>query len=66
MTRKDFELIAKAIRESACKVPTESAEYARGCRTQRSVVASQIAQALVPTNPRFDVARFLAACGVEA
>jgi hypothetical protein len=48
MTRKDYVLIAKAIQESADKVE----------------IAHALAAILGADNPRFDRARFLAACGV--
>jgi hypothetical protein len=49
MTKKDFELIASAVRASKRNgVPVES----------------YLAAMLADTNPRFDEARFLAACKV--
>lgn len=63
MTRKDFELIAAAIRDSrphAYGAPHERVETVQFDRT-----ATEVAIALSETNPRFDRGRFLAACGVE-
>ena len=48
MTRKDYILIAKAIQES----------------TDKTEIAYAIATVLAADNPRFDRARFLAACGL--
>jgi hypothetical protein len=48
MTRRHFQLIADALRESAAP------EH----------VARAMADALATTNPRFNRERFLAACGV--
>lgn len=56
MTRKDYELIAAAIK-------TQVAGHERDLATK--VVAEAIAQALQRDNPRFDRARFLKACGFE-
>lgn len=65
MTRKDFELIAKAFRDARAdmrnKEPDESqADLQDGA----SYVAEELAAALAATNPRFDRERFLKACGV--
>lgn len=62
MTRKDFELIAAAIKEAQTMFPASDAgSCARlGART----VAIELAARLRATNPRFDREKFLAACGV--
>lgn len=52
MTRKDFELIARCVR-------AETGDMIR----QR--MAERFADELRSTNPGFNRARFLAACGVE-
>jgi hypothetical protein len=52
VTRRDFELIAQVIREHDA-FPNERA---------RASFASGMAGALGATNPRFDRARFVAAC----
>ena len=54
MTRKDFILIAKTIAEL-----DQTQFYAR------DTVAHSFAAVLAQTNPLFDRARFLAACGVD-
>lgn len=62
MTRKDYELIARAIKASM-----DGARY-RGSDTERNAireVAKNIAGALQADNPRFDWARFLSACGLD-
>lgn len=51
MTRKDFELIARVVR-------TISNEDAR------LEAAQQFAVALAATNSRFNIARFIEACGI--
>ena len=57
MTRKDFELIAKAIKESALVAGPRGKE-------QLEATAVNVAYALMSTNERFDHDRFLAACGI--
>ena len=49
MTRRDFELIAAAVRKASENGLTDH-------------VATALARALAGTNPRFDRARFIAAC----
>ena len=56
MTKKDFELIARILASPYC------AEDQIAVRA----VAYRFADALATTNPRFDRARFLAACGVQS
>lgn len=60
MTKKDYELIAQAFRAVTDVLDVSDDEY-RGVRE----VAVAIALRLADNNPRFDRARFLAACGVE-
>lgn len=60
MTRKDYELIATAVRDSAMDRPTYSQQV------QRRFTAMRLADALASQNPRFNRERFLAACGVES
>ncbi len=60
MTRKDYVIIAAALKKSGdeCR-----AEYANGAyATER--IAREIARALAADNPRFDGERFLKAAGV--
>ncbi len=59
MSRKDYELIAAAFVSAAASMDS---------RTAKQVVyftASVTADRLCSTNPRFDRARFLLACGVN-
>jgi hypothetical protein len=53
MSRKDFQLIADTIKTSLAFVKPE----------QRQCFALDIAHGLKNTNPRFDISRFLKACG---
>lgn len=67
MTRKDYQLIAEAIREArsispgAVVVAPSTRYHDDGVDT----AARYLASALERDNPRFDRARFLKACGVE-
>ena len=54
MTKKDYELIASTLRAQ---------EYIAGLTYETLV--KNLATALADTNPRFDRARFLTACGVN-
>ena len=58
MTKKDFQALADAIKEALAedvRIPTR-----RGVK----LTAEKIAQACQRANPRFDAARFYAACGL--
>ena len=54
MTKKDFELIAEVIGKAW-----------HGSADTRADIANAFADELESTNPRFDRARFLTACGVN-
>lgn len=58
MTRKDFELIANAIK------PLTNPLHSDAGRLTAEAIAKNLANALAKENPRFDRPRFLAACGV--
>lgn len=60
MTRKDFQLIADALRVAREYEPTGSPEAIL------ALVADVFADKLAGTNPNFDRARFLKACEVVA
>lgn len=63
MTRKDYELIAAAIKEAKPLLPPV-ADYAETTRQLGwQTTAHAVAEALARDNPRFDRERFLAACG---
>lgn len=62
MTRKDYELIAKAIYGSL--IQSKSLDWQDLYAEQHRITARHIANALERTNPRFDRERFLTACGV--
>ena len=62
MTRKDYELIAAALRSSRGRIGDDlghNPEQSRGVRR----AAAHLADALAQDNPRFDAQRFLTACG---
>lgn len=60
MTRKDYVLLADALRYTLPDVCREISlrQHANDCEA--------VANALAKENPRFDRARFLAACGVAS
>jgi hypothetical protein len=60
VTKKDYELIAGVMERL-------SADFNNGGEdtVSLSLVAEELATALADTNPRFDRARFLTACGVN-
>jgi hypothetical protein len=67
MTRKDYELIAAAIKRQTATCD-RFAVTPRGQEVLRSLLndlASDLAGELAATNPRFDAMRFLKACGVN-
>lgn len=57
MTRKDYVLIAAALKDARASTPEAN-------HVGVDVAASNIAHALARDNPRFDRARFLKAAGV--
>ena len=57
MTSKDYLLIAGALRRTATQANPDA-------RNMHRTLSEDIADALASDNPRFDRARFLAACGV--
>jgi len=62
MTKKDFELIAKVIKDLA-QDQKERGAFANN--PDLETVANWFALELEETNPRFDRARFVDACGVK-
>jgi len=64
MSQKHFELIQDAIKEARNHWLIGNAIDADSFRFGLKAAAEEIARALATTNPRFDRARFLAACGV--
>ena len=68
MTRRHFNAIAAIIRETIEAAPLESLtnDEAGGRRIAACAIARDLATVCASTNPNFDRARFLSACGVEA
>lgn len=64
MTRKDYELIAAAMRKVGGHLTSSNEDYAAGKRDIHARASAELATALEATNPRFDRERFLKACGV--
>jgi len=63
MTKKDFELIAQAVREAREGLGHDGKAGADAFTLNR--VSDRLCRALSATNGRFDRDRFLRACGVE-
>lgn len=61
MTRKDYQAIAATIAEAKEARPGSSTPEAT-----REYIANRLADALAADNPRFNRAKFLAACGATA
>lgn len=58
MTKKDFELIARVIANYRNEIPGTARKD-----NAASEIAHRFAEELKKTNPRFDVDRFVKACG---
>jgi hypothetical protein len=65
MTRKDYILIAAALKEAKRQIP-EGGAHATWEYIANATAACVLAHSLASDNPRFDRARFLAACGVQS
>ena len=64
MTKKDFELIAAALKTA--RINYHYREVMDILKEHHNRICAEIADALATTNPRFDRARFLAASGVQS
>jgi hypothetical protein len=62
MTRKDFQLIADVMAQFTTALP--NGEKGK-VMVSPALIAGELASALATTNPNFDRARFLTACGVN-
>lgn len=62
MSRKDYEILAKAIYGSL--IQSGSLDWQDRFIEQHKVTARHVAIALERTNPRFDREKFMKACGV--
>ena len=63
MTRKDHELIAKAIYGSL--IQSGNLEEQDRFIEQHKITATHVALVLDRNNPRFDWGKFMAACGIK-
>ena len=63
MTKKDYERIARALKQAAANI-TDAGLTDHSAHVAWNECAATLADALAEDNPRFDRARFLAACGV--
>lgn len=62
MTRKEYELIARAMKSRRDELVESRSSYDRICGHDGAILA--LAEALASENPLFDRERFLRACGV--
>jgi hypothetical protein len=66
MTKKDYIAIAAAIKAARADVTTKEPRYSqRDMLDGISLAVEHVADVFAADNPRFDRARFLAACDVE-
>lgn len=63
MSKKDYQLIADVLRDRESHAPRS--HWASVMR-EREETINALATALATTNPRFDRAKFVTACGVTA
>ena len=68
MSRKDFVAVAAAIRSVVDSIPSFDLqnETERGYYNGVKSSAESLARTFADVNPRFDRARFIAACGLDA
>ena len=73
MTKKDYILIAQTLRDDAAHLAdggeynyVNMSQWEKGCYDQWHTVVLAVRDALQRDNPRFDRAKFLAACGVQS
>jgi len=62
MTKKNFEAIAEALRQSTVQFDETDGYFERGRLTQSLMVVSDLADVFAADNPRFDRQKFLEAC----
>ena len=65
MTRKDYILIAAALRDTLL-IDCPTSDYLNGARAAYASAVARVADALGRDNPRFDRERFLKAAGVQS
>ena len=66
MTRKDYELIAEAIKDVGLFYHLDGEPMRSDAEVVLYSVAMELARELRAENPRFDRQRFLTACGLDA
>lgn len=66
MTRKDYVLIAEAFADAGTDADKHGDDDQRARFWGLHTAATYIADGLVQDNPRFDRARFMAACGLAS
>jgi hypothetical protein len=66
MTRKDYIAIASCIQSAQQYNPWPTAAEMDAALLMKRTIAQNIAHTMANDNPRFDRAKFLAACGVQS
>lgn len=66
MTRKDYVMIAEAVKDAGRKAALCRSETADTAKAALLDAATYIADGLAQDNPRFDRKRFMEACGFTA
>ena len=61
---KDFNAIAAAIKSAECTDPVYDEHFINGVNAARRDIAYEMAGLLAASNPKFDKARFIEACGL--
>lgn len=62
MTKKDYEMIAKAIKTVVEQLKAEN-DY--GTEYVAEEIAASLSTAFAEENPRFNIGKFMSACGLE-
>jgi hypothetical protein len=62
MTRKDFEIVATALRQGTAYACYQNSSHARN---QHALMCNDMATSFSGLNPRFDRSKFLKACGLD-
>jgi hypothetical protein len=65
MTRKDYVALAAALRDTLL-INLSTPDQLAGAKAAHHSAVTRVAVVLARDNPRFDRARFLAACGVQS
>ena len=65
MTKKDYEAIAREVKDALAQWPDGTSVLDVGARVATRTLTYRLCDVFAADNPRFDRARFLRACGIE-